>query len=341
MIWIVLSYLLSYLTMAAAVWLPSFHGQVWENSPVGSRVIGLNVPVRLLSGPQRCPHSLLRFTLSGDGSQDFRAFSRRSRRHLHVATRMVLDREARSDYLLLLVSCCQSCSPRSARSEVARLSISVLDTNDQRPRFLGSDTLHIRVPESAPLRTVLCRLQATDQDSGHNAELTYTSIPHNGSFYVVPKTGEVVLVASLFGQSSQISFSVFATDHGSPSLTGDPLLVTVWPQPWAPAVRARSGRVPRGHTDRSTAPRTLLSLSVSEDASIGSVLTTIGPGRFQSASYQLLHPVLDEAPVAVGPDTGAVTVIRRLDREKDSSMELTVRIQDKQGAWIGPTGSTI
>lgn len=312
--------------------LPFFHGHVFENSPVASKVNGLSIPMRRIDAQKWCPDSSMQFKLYGNGSEDFRAFVHHRRGSLMLKTSKVLDREARSGYLLSVALCCQTCVPESVVFEVASVKVDVLDTNDHEPTFRSADTVHITLDDTTALRSVVYRLEAADADSGNNAELTYIAIPKNGSFYVVPKTGEVLLVDSILGLPSEITFSVFARDHGWPPLTSKGVLVTVAPQRWAKrhaeaASSGMRGRSPRALLD----PGRVVSLNVSEDASIGSVITSLNPTRFQSAAYELIYPESERSPVTVGRDSGDITITSRLDRETEPFVELTVKIHDKRG----------
>lgn len=315
--------------------LPFFHGHVFENSPPCSKVNGLIIPVRRITAQKWCPVSGTHFKLYGNGSEAFRAFAHHKRGSVLLRTSRVLDRETRSEYLLSLGLCCQTCAPGSIVFDVASVKVDVLDTNDHKPTFRSADNIHISLHDTTALRSVVYRLEAVDADSGKNAELTYISVPQNGSFYVVPKTGEVLLVDSILGLPSKVKFCVYARDHGWPPLTSKAVLVTVAPQRWATrpaelAGTARAGRSPRALLD----PGSVVSLNVSEDASIGSVITSLSPTRFQSASYELIYPESESSPVSVGRDSGDITITRRLDREAEPFVELTVKIQDKRGALI-------
>jgi len=313
--------------------LPFFHGHVFENSPPASKVNGLGIPVRRIDAQKWCPVSGLHFKLYGNGSDDFRAFAHHKRGNIMLKTSRVLDREARSEYLLRLGLCCQTCASDSAVFEVASVKVDVLDTNDHEPSFRGADAVYLTLDDTTALRSAVYRLQAVDADSGNNAELTYISVPKNGSFYVVPKTGEVLLVDSILGLPSKVTFYVFARDHGWPPLTSKGVVVTVAPQRWVTcpaqlAGSARGARSPRALIDPGSP---VVSLNVSEDASIGSVITSLSPARFPSAAYELVHP--ESSSVTVGRDSGDITISRKLDRETEPFLELTVKIQDKRGVY--------
>lgn len=312
--------------------LPFFHGHVFENSPTASKVNGLSIPVRRINAQKWCPVSGMHFKLYGNGSEDFRAFAHHKRGNILLKTSRVLDREARSEYLLSVGLCCQTCLSESVVFEVASVKVDVLDTNDHEPTFCSADTVHITLDDTTALRSVVYKLEAVDADSGKNAELTYISVPKNGSFYVVPKTGEVLLVDSILGLPSKIKFCVFARDHGWPPLTSKAAVVTIVPQRWASRPveltgSGRAGRSPRALLD----PGTVVSLNVSEDASVGSVITSLSLTRFQSPTFELIYPESESSPVTVGRDSGDITITRRLDRETEPLVELTVKIQDKRG----------
>lgn len=312
--------------------LPFFHGHVFENSPAASKVNGLSIPARRIDAQKWCPTAGTRFKLHGNGSEDFRAFAHHKHGNLLLKTSRALDREARSEYLLSVSVCCQNRALESGVSAVAAVKVDVLDTNDHEPTFGAVDGVYITLDDTTALRSVIYRLEAVDADSGNNAALTYTSVPRNGSFYVVPKTGEVLLVDSILGLPSQVQFSVFARDHGWPPLTSNAVVFTVAPRRWSrsPSGLGASGgrgRLPRAILD----PAAPISLNVSEDAAIGSVITNLGPSRFQSPSYELVYPESEKSPVSVGRDSGEITITRRLDREAEPFVELTVKIQDKRG----------
>lgn len=312
--------------------LPFFHGHVFENSPAASKVNGLSIPARRIDAQKWCPTAGTRFKLHGNGSEDFRAFAHHNHGNLLLKTSRVLDREARSEYLLSVSVCCQNRAPESGFSTVASVKVDVLDTNDNEPTFGVADGVHITLDDTTALRSVIYRLEAGDADSGNNAVLTYTSLPRNSSFYVVPKTGEVLLVDSILGLPSQVQFSVFARDHGWPPLTSKTVVFTVAPQRWSRGPSGLAGSGGRGRSPRAILdPAALISLNVSEDAGIGSVITNLGPSRFQSASYELIYPESEKSPVSVGRDSGEIIITRRLDREAEPFVELTVKIQDKRG----------
>ncbi|CDQ97687.1 unnamed protein product [Oncorhynchus mykiss] len=274
--------------------IPFFHGHVFENSEPGSKVNGLSIPVKRVDAQRWCSNSGMHLKLLGDGSEDFRVFAHHKRGHILLKTSIILDREERSEYLL---------------------SLGLLD-------------------DATALRSVVYKVTAEDTDSGKNAELIYFALPKNGSFYVVPKTGDVLLVDSILGLTAPIKFNVFAMDHGWPSLTSQSIDIEINPRQW-PAVPPPSHGEPNSRQPRKS--RSLLEssepivLNVSEDASIGSVVMNLYPVKFQAASFELMDPGVDSSPVTVSRDSGDIVITRRLDRETEPLVEITVKVQDKRG----------
>ncbi|KAL4604921.1 neural-cadherin-like isoform X1 [Arapaima gigas] len=296
--------------------LPLFRGHVLENSPVGSRVSGLSIPARRADPRGACPSADARLKLLGEGSEKFRALAHHERGRVLLRTRVPLDREERTLYRLALALCCPSCA-RAAAAEVR-----VLDANDHAPAF-RERRVEVRVDDAAALRSAVYRARARDADSGRNGELVYFSAPRNGSFFVVPKTGDVLLVDSILGRSAPLSVRVFARDRGRPRRTSEPLEVRVEPRRW----RAGDAARPLRRSARSLLdPGGPVVISVSEDANIGSVVMNLNPARFPSAAFELLSPASDSCPVSVTRDGGEMVIVRGLDRETEPVVDVAVKV---------------
>uniref|UniRef100_A0A8C7PBT5 Neural-cadherin-like n=1 Tax=Oncorhynchus mykiss TaxID=8022 RepID=A0A8C7PBT5_ONCMY len=267
MIWVILlSYCLTFVFgYNSDDRLPFFYGHAFENSPTASKVNGLSIPVKRINPQKWCPESGMHFKLYGNGSEDFHVFAHHKRGNILLKTSKVLDREERSEYLLSIWLCCQTCvSADHVVFEVASVKVDVLDTNDHEPTFRSAD-LKLTLNDATPLRSVVHTVNALDADSGKNAELTYFSVPKNGIFYVVPRT---------------VKFYVFAKDHGWPRELGR---------------LGRAGRMQRALLDSGST----VSLNVSEDVSIGSVVMNLSPAKFQAASFELVYPETDITPINV------------------------------------------
>uniref|UniRef100_A0A8C7X481 Si:ch211-186j3.6 n=1 Tax=Oryzias sinensis TaxID=183150 RepID=A0A8C7X481_9TELE len=329
---------------------PFFHGHVFENSPPGSRVNGLSVPLKRLNSLRHCGSgsesysAAAHFKLQGDGNENFRVFAHHKRGHILLKTSRVLDREQRAAYALVLSLWCGQYAGLSWKengaapvvAEVASIQVDVLDTNDHQPTFPSAE-LKLSLDDATALRSAVYSLSARDEDSGKNAELIYFALPKNGSFYAVPKTGDILLVDSILGLGEVIKFKVFARDRGWPPRTSQSVAVEINPRQWpvAPSVTPNpERRQPKSHVRRSrsvTEPDNPVYISVSEDAGIGSVVMNLNPVRFQSATFELVEPEPESSPVSVSRDSGDIVIIRKLDRETEPLLDITVKVQDKRG----------
>ncbi|XP_058849785.1 neural-cadherin-like [Acipenser ruthenus] len=336
MIWtILLSYFISsVLGDQTELRKPFFHGHVFENSPPGSKLNGLSIPIKRIDPQKWCSKvGGVHLILLGEGSAAFHMYYHHKHGHILMKTTKSLDREVQSEYVLQLGICCQSCSSKdSIVAAVALLKVDVLDTNDHEPTF-NNTNIKITLDDATALRSVVYKVTAWDADTGKNAELFYSIQPKNGNFYVVPKTGEVLLVDSILGLASPVTFDVFARDHGKPALTSPKMEVEIFPRRWSLAAAETEDHYPGLLKKR----RSLLQsenpvvITVSEDASMGSVVISLNPVRFKSATFELMYPAVENPPVTVTRDTGDIVIARRLDRETEPVVEITVKIQDKRG----------
>lgn len=332
---------------------PFFHGHVFENSSPGSRVNGLSVPLKRLNSDGLCGtgdsgSAAAHFKLTGDGSENFRVFAHHKRGHILLKTSGVLDREERAEYALSLGLCCGQCAGLSREeedespvvAEVAHFKVDVLDTNDHQPTFSNAD-VKLSLDDATALRTSIYTVTARDDDSGKNAELIYFAMPKNGSFYAVPKTGDILLVDSILGRDGPIKFEVFARDRGWPPRTSQSVTVEINPRQW-PAVPWQNlslgkrtsklqMKAPERKSRSVTESDNAVFINVSEDAGIGSVVMNLNPVRFQSAAFELMEPDAESSPVSVSRESGDIVISRRLDRETDPLVEITVKVQDKRG----------
>ncbi|XP_060644294.2 neural-cadherin-like [Anolis sagrei] len=315
--------------------LPSFRGQVWENRPAGTRVSGLSVPLARLSRGPWCAEvrgrRRWRLELLGEGRAHFRAALHARSGRVFLRTARPLDREAVGAYGLRLALCCRPpCpEPEGAAAELAALRIAVLDANDHAPRFPRGAPSELRVAETLALRAEVWRARAEDADAGPNAELRYFARPPSAHFFVVPRSGRVVLVRSLLRRRAPIPLRLFARDRGRPARLSAPLQLRVLPQP-VPRPRptpTQPRRLPRSLLSSSPPPP--LAFALPEDAPPGLLLASLRP-RFPPGARFQLEGTLGSSPLRVGTHSGEVTLARALDREERAFWDLTCRVQDKE-----------
>uniref|UniRef100_A0A8D0HKE9 Neural-cadherin n=1 Tax=Sphenodon punctatus TaxID=8508 RepID=A0A8D0HKE9_SPHPU len=281
-----------------------FYGQVPENSPPGTRVQGLRVPLRRLRvplAPGQPPGG--EWALEGEGASCFSLQLRRrpDRGLLVLRTAGPLDREARAQYSLVLRR-----RGAGSRQEEALLLVRVLDRNDHRPRFPPA-LPPLEVDELAPLGSEVARLRALDADEGPNALLTYRA--------------RVLAVGSLLGRR-RLSLWVSAQDHGLPR----PLR--------SPARRLRVAvRGERSGARRArSAPPSPLSYTVRVPAGGARpeepVFTL--PEAAEGSWFELASPAA-AAPVRLDGDSGRLYLTRQLEPGGRAEVLIRVHRLDGQG----------
>lgn len=317
---------------------PSFDGHVAENRPAGTRVRGLSIPLTRLGPEPWCAKVQGRrwhLQLRGEGHSHFQASLHARTARVWLRTRRPLDREARALYALRLGLCCKRCPPRgaAAAAELAALTVRVLDDNDNAPRFVGAPprrgVTRLPVEETLPLRSQVWQARAEDADAGANAEVRYFARPRSAHFFVVPRSGRVVLVRSLLHLRAPIPLRLYARDRGRPALLSEPLELEVLPQP--KRLPPTHGRAAARRRRAALPPAAPLALSLPEDARPGSRLARLAPAPFASAWFELVSPPVEECPVRVERESGEVTLAAALDREAAAAWELVVRVQERRG----------
>lgn len=110
--------------------------------------------------------------------------------------------------------------------DTAQLVISVIDRNDNPPRFRTPKNIQFSISENATVGAFIGRLTATDADRGQNSRVTYeqVSLRHSWPKGVVPfelmNDGTIYLRGRLDREhQASYKFVVKATDHGRPRLS--------------------------------------------------------------------------------------------------------------------------
>ncbi|XP_059692332.1 protocadherin-8-like [Gavia stellata] len=309
-----------------------FSGQVPENSPAGTRVRGLRVPLRRLLGPGEPAGE---WALEGDGASRF-SLQRRAgggRGLLLLRTAQRLDREAQPEYGLRLRRRRAGGAPREAL-----LRVRVLDRNDHRPRLPPARPLE--VDELAPLGTEVARLRASDGDEGANARLTYRPWPPGARsrlLFVVPRSGQVLTVGSLLGRR-RLRLCVAAHDHGRPRPLRSPArclrLAVRGRRAAAGAGRRRRARSlppperPPGRGSRRYTAR------LPPGARVGDTVFTVPPSRERAAGgwFELASP--GTTPVGVDRASGRLYLRREL--RAGGRAEVLVKVHRGGGRGRGP-----
>ncbi|KAM4033934.1 cadherin-23 isoform 2-T3 [Anomaloglossus baeobatrachus] len=213
---------------------------------------------------------------------------------------------------------------RSVSVPNAKLTVNVLDVNDNTPRFrpFGVTVFSQRIIEGATPVTTLLSVSAVDPDKGLNGLITYSL--HN----LVP-AGYVQLEDNMAGkiianrtvdyeQVQWLNFTVRASDNGSPR---------------------RSAEIPVHleivdiNDNNPIFSQSSYQKPVFEDIQLGSTVlqikaTDADSGRFALIQYSLVD---GEGKFGINPTTGDIYILSPLDREKKDHYTLTAIARDNPG----------
>uniref|UniRef100_A0A8D0HIV6 Cadherin domain-containing protein n=1 Tax=Sphenodon punctatus TaxID=8508 RepID=A0A8D0HIV6_SPHPU len=237
-----------------------------------------------------------------------------------LVTDRALDREQEAAYNITVTATDHGAPPLSTS---ATISLQILDTNDNPPRFeQAAYTGYVR--ENNPRGASILSLQASDPDWGENARVTYSLLlpllpggegsesPVSSSISIHSESGAVYALRSFdYEQLRELRFQVQAQDGGSPPLSTN-VSVTLWildqndnsPEILYPASRS-DGSTGVELAPRSSEPGYLVTKVVAVDADSGQnawlsyqLLKATEPGLFrvglQSGEIRTARSVLDK-----------------------------------------------
>ncbi|XP_062358490.1 protocadherin alpha-2-like [Cinclus cinclus] len=285
-----------------------------------SSVPGSRFPLEGASDADVGENAQLSYTLSP--SEHFSLDLHRSeeyRESLFLVLTKSLDRETIPVHRLVLTA---SDGGRPSLSGTMELLISVLDANDNAPQF-NQSVYKMQVPENAGLGTLVARVNATDPDLGSNGEVTFSvsnTFPENGIkiFLLNARTGDIHLAGTVdYEEIRSYEIQIEATDKGTPPLSGHckVVLEVLDVNDNAPEVWVTS-----------------LSVPVSEDASVGTVVALLSVSdRDSGANGRVRCWVWPASPFGLEATfAGSYSLVLReaLDRERVSEYEVEVRAED-------------
>uniref|UniRef100_A0A8D0HEU9 Cadherin domain-containing protein n=1 Tax=Sphenodon punctatus TaxID=8508 RepID=A0A8D0HEU9_SPHPU len=239
-----------------------------------------------------------------------------------LVTDRALDREQEAAYNITVTATDHGAPPLSTS---ATISLQILDTNDNPPRFeQAAYTGYVR--ENNPRGASILSLQASDPDWGENARVTYSLLlppllpggegsesPVSSSISIHSESGAVYALRSFdYEQLRELRFQVQAQDGGSPPLSTN-VSVTLWildqndnsPEILYPASSRSDGSTGVELAPRSSEPGYLVTKVVAVDADSGQnawlsyqLLKATEPGLFrvglQSGEIRTARSVLDK-----------------------------------------------
>ncbi|XP_065527088.1 cadherin-23 isoform X2 [Lathamus discolor] len=213
---------------------------------------------------------------------------------------------------------------RSVSVPNAKLTVNVLDVNDNTPRFrpFGVTYFTEKILEGATQGTTLISISAVDPDKGANGQITYELLNLSPEGYACledQSAGKVVANRTVDYEEVQwLNFTVRASDNGSPRRSAE---IPVYLQ------------IVDINDNNPVFSQPSYQKAVFEDVPLGTVIlrvkaTDADSGRFALIQYSLGD---GEGKFGINPNTGDIYILSALDREKKDHYTLTAVARDNPG----------
>ncbi|XP_017312969.1 protocadherin Fat 4 [Ictalurus punctatus] len=240
-----------------------------------------------------------------------------------LTTKVKLDYEAQKNYTVQV-----SISDGTNRDE-ASVHVEVLDINDNRPTF-ASSSIAVNIPEDAEIGANVTYVQATDADSGLNAEIRYSLEGSAGMFSMNPETGLIFVVAALDRETQdKYNLIVVAQDQGRPPLSAQASVVVT--------LTDVNDNSPVFSTQRYEA-------SVLENATVGmNVIVVNATDKDEGPNGQVTYHIAKQEPpsppaaFSIDDRSGIIRVAQNLDYGK--AKKYTLEVEGRDGGSPSLTGS--
>ncbi|XP_066445320.1 protocadherin gamma-B7-like [Eleutherodactylus coqui] len=227
-----------------------------------------------------------------------------------------LDREKQSFYELILTAL-DGGNPQ--KSSTATVKIIVQDFNDNLPMF-SQDTYHIRLHENAAIGSLVIRLNATDEDEGSNAQITYSfsHISDNARqlFTIDSLNGDIKLFKNLdFEKSDTYEMTVEAKDGGGHVTHCKVSIQVIDVNDNAPKIMMKS-----------------IASSIQEDSPPGTIIALINVRDLDSGmNSEVVCHISDTLAFQLIPSSSSyykLVTAGTIDRERNPSYNVTIQCMD-------------
>ncbi|XP_072751447.1 cadherin-related tumor suppressor [Anoplolepis gracilipes] len=286
--------------------------RVPENEPVNTTIL----TVSAVDGDSG-PNGMVRYKIS--------AGNERNEFFVHPITGAVtilepLDYDLVQEYQLNITAMDLGFEPKQA---IATLIINVSDINDNPPTF-NQSVYEAFLPENSPPDSFVYKVIAQDIDSPKNAIVQYKILGGTGKdhFRIREKTGEIASDASFdYEEVNEYSLDIVAANPDSnPQMVGFTTVVVhitgvneFYPKFVQPVF----------HMD--------VSESADVGTSVGLVQATDQDSGEDGRVYYLFVGSSNDRGFSIGTETGVIRVSRRLDRETQNRVVLTVMAKNGGG----------
>ncbi|XP_044881403.1 cadherin-23 isoform X13 [Mauremys mutica] len=300
----------------------SYEAEVMENSPAGTPITVLNGPVLALDNDQGI-NALVRYQLLGMPTDLFIVNNRTG--VILVKPGRVIDREAFLNPRLELTLVAEDVGKLNS---TARLTVTILDDNDNRPSF-NPAVVTVQLQENSPPGFSVLQVMATDADSGLNQQLSYRIEGGAQDKFLINANSGVILVANITidrEERDTYRLTVMAVDRGMPPLSGTATVNIL---------------VADVNDYRPEFINPIQTVSVLESAVPGTIIaevTAIDRDLNPRLEYYIIEILAkddtnalvlgQQGAFAVDFKTGAVKVKSSLNRELVATYEVTISVHD-------------
>ncbi|XP_076141861.1 cadherin-23 [Alosa pseudoharengus] len=206
----------------------------------------------------------------------------------------------------------------------ARLTVNVLDVNDNAPRFrpFGVANFSEKILEGAQPGTTLLSVSAVDPDKGPNGQVIYQLLHLPRGDYLRledPSTGKILANRTVdYEQVQWLNFTVRAQDHGSPPRFAElPVYL----------------RIMDVNDNNPVFSQPSYQRPVFEDVALGTIIVSVSATDADSGLFSVIeYSLVDgEGKFGITPSTGAIYILSPLDRETKDHYTLTAVARDNPG----------
>uniref|UniRef100_A0A8C5B3M5 Si:ch73-379j16.2 n=1 Tax=Gadus morhua TaxID=8049 RepID=A0A8C5B3M5_GADMO len=291
------------------------HLEIPEHIPPGTRF-----QIHAARDPDVGINAVRFYRLSTNDLFDFEVTDSEEDKIPFLVLKKPLDRENQAEHVLVLTALDGGNPSKSGK---LNLTITVLDTNDNRPIF-SQDTYTVSLVENAPFGTLVVKLNATDLDLGLNSEIEYSFGKTQkkkvlDAFSLDSITGEIRVKGMVDFEDTEIyRVALQASDKGQP--------------PWNAEGRVII-KIKDVNDNNPDIEITSLSNVVPEDVKAGSVIALISvTDRDAGDNGKVKCTISQNVPFDLTPSIQdnmySLVVKGQLDRELKSDYEITITATD-------------
>lgn len=288
----------------------SFQVIIPENDPVGSTILTVAA-----TDSDEGPNGMIEYKISS-GNEDAKFGVNLTTGALKILK--PLDYDTVNSYHLNVTATDLGFEPRQA---TAMITIALTDVNDNPPKF-NQSVFKAYIAENSPLKTLVCQVEAVDIDSPKNAIIQYSIIRGTGKdfFSIDSKTGKIYSKVRLdFEENDQYTLEILGANPDSPMFDSTTVIIYVTGvnEFYPKFVR------PVFHFE--------ISESSEVGTSVGTIQATDSDAGDDGKVYYLFVGSSNDKGFTIGYESGEILVSRRLDRETQNRVVLTVMAKNAGG----------